>query len=228
MRLILWGGTGQSKVLRECMDYHGDEVIAVFDNSDHIKPPFGDVPLYHGNKFEEWLQKQEGGEEMGFLVAIGGDRGKERVAMQEYLGSFGLIPLTAVHPRAWIGKGTVIGAGAQILANAVVSVDAELGVGCIMNTGSTVDHECRLGDGVHIAPGAHLAGSVDVGSYATVYTGAVVLPRIRIGEGAVVGAGAVVRRDVPPYAVVIGNPGRILRVTPHNDKIDSANHGNST
>lgn len=33
----------------------------------------------------------------------------------------------------------------------------------------------------------------------------------RIGDGAVVGAGAVVFKDVPPYAVVVGNPGRVVR-----------------
>jgi len=32
-----------------------------------------------------------------------------------------------------------------------------------------------------------------------------------IGDGAVIGAGAVVFKDVPPYAVVVGNPGRVVR-----------------
>ena len=44
--------------------------------------------------------------------------------------------------------------------------------------------------------------------------GAIVLPGVRIGRGAQVGAGAVVTRDVPPYAVVAGNPARVLRERP--------------
>jgi acetyltransferase-like isoleucine patch superfamily enzyme len=40
--------------------------------------------------------------------------------------------------------------------------------------------------------------------------GAIVLPRIKIGTNVVVGAGAVVTRDVPPRAVVVGNPAKII------------------
>ena len=41
--------------------------------------------------------------------------------------------------------------------------------------------------------------------------GATILKGVSIGEGAVVGAGAMVTRDVPPYAVVAGNPARIIK-----------------
>ncbi len=41
--------------------------------------------------------------------------------------------------------------------------------------------------------------------------GAIVLPGIRIGNGAAIGAGTVVTKDVPPFAIVVGNPGRVLR-----------------
>ena len=40
---------------------------------------------------------------------------------------------------------------------------------------------------------------------------ALVLPGVTIGHGAVVAAGSVVARDVPPYAVVAGNPARVVR-----------------
>ncbi len=51
-----------------------------------------------------------------------------------------------------------------------------------------------------------------VGNDVWIGTNAVILPEVdRIGDGAIIGAGAVVSRDVPPYAVVLGNPARIVK-----------------
>lgn len=40
---------------------------------------------------------------------------------------------------------------------------------------------------------------------------AIIMPGVRIGNGAVVGSGAIVTHDVPPYAIVVGAPARVLR-----------------
>jgi len=46
---------------------------------------------------------------------------------------------------------------------------------------------------------------------ASIGSGSTILSKITIGENALVGAGSVVTKDVPPNAVVAGNPARILR-----------------
>ena len=46
---------------------------------------------------------------------------------------------------------------------------------------------------------------------ASIGTGATILGGIRIGTGAMIGAGAVITKDVPPFAVVVGNPARVIR-----------------
>ena len=40
---------------------------------------------------------------------------------------------------------------------------------------------------------------------------AIILPGVTIGQGSVIGAGAVVAKTVPPYSIVVGNPGRVVR-----------------
>lgn len=55
------------------------------------------------------------------------------------------------------------------------------------------------------------AARVVIGHDVWIGRSAIVLPGVRIGDGAVVGAGAVVTKDVAPYAIVAGNPARLIR-----------------
>lgn len=54
-------------------------------------------------------------------------------------------------------------------------------------------------------------GPIVVGNDAWLGTGATVLSGVRIGRGAVIGAGAVVTRDIPDYAIAVGNPARVVK-----------------
>jgi phosphonate metabolism protein (transferase hexapeptide repeat family) len=56
------------------------------------------------------------------------------------------------------------------------------------------------------------ASPVTLGHDVWVGHGAVVLPGVRLGTGSAVGAGSIVTRDVPPFAIVVGNPARVLRL----------------
>lgn len=210
-KVIIWGASGHAKVLREFIGALGYELVALFDTDPKVTSPFADVPLYYGMEgFERWretcLEGQPGG-----LVAIGGARGKTRLQIQELLGSKGVMPVTAIHPTAFVADNAIVALGGQVLVNSTVCVNVQVGKGCIINTAASVDHDCVLGVGVHIAPRGTLAGCVTVGDFSFVGAGAVVLPRIHIGANVIVGAGSVVTRNVPDGKVVYGNPARIIR-----------------
>ena len=208
--VVIWGASGQAKVLREFLPREY-ELIAVFDNDPDAKSPFADVPIFFGEDgFARWHESAPA-VETAFLVAIGGDRGADRLQLQRYLEGSGLKAYTAIHPAAFVASDAVIGKGCHILAGACVGAQVILGEACIVNTGAIIDHECTLGDGAHIGPGAVLAGCVEVSTRVFVGAGAVVLPRVSIGEAAVVGAGAVVIKDVAAGVVVAGNPAQPLR-----------------
>lgn len=210
-RVILWGGTGQAKVVRPIIEHYGSRVVAVFDDTPDLPSPFPDVKLYHGwAGFKAWVQAQERGG-LGFCVVIGNPGGRARLRFHERLVAEGLEPVTIAHPTAFIAANATIGVGSQILAGASVCASARIGRQCIINTHASVDHDDILEDAVEIAPGATLCGEVHVGVNAWICAGATVLPRLVIGADAVVGAGAVVTRDVSERVTVVGVPAKPLR-----------------
>ena len=54
-------------------------------------------------------------------------------------------------------------------------------------------------------------GPVIIGDNVWIGDKATILPGVKIGDGAVIGANSVVTKDVPPYAVIVGNPARVIK-----------------
>ncbi|MBK8921245.1 MAG: acetyltransferase [Saprospirales bacterium] len=209
--LVIWGGTGNFKVLCELLK-EAYRIAGYFDNNPSLAPEYRGIPnLGNREAFFRWVNALGTAPKPAFIVSIGPGHGAVRLDIHAELLALGLAPIRAVHRTAFVADNARIGEGSQVYAQAAVCADAQIGNACIINTRASVDHECVLADGVTVGPGATLAGLVEVGACADIYTGAVVLPRVRIGERAIVGAGAVVLHDVPPGAVVVGNPARVLR-----------------
>jgi sugar O-acyltransferase (sialic acid O-acetyltransferase NeuD family) len=210
---VMWGGKGHARVIHEAVSGSGQRLLAVIAR-DAVPPPIAGVPLLvGGDAFEAWLAERATEPLPGFVVAIGGGRGEDRLAIAGRLEALGLEPLTVVHPTATVARCATIGPGSHVLAGSVVAAAATLGSQVIVNTRATVDHDCRLADGVHVGPAATLAGEVVAERSCFIGAGAVILPRLRIGAHATVGAGAVVTRDVPAGTTVVGNPARPLTAT---------------
>ena len=207
-RYAIWGCAGHAKVLASLIALRGGKVVALFDTHE-VASVLPGVAMHVGEAgFDRWADAADALDQVIGLVAIGGSRGRDRLAIQQRFRARGLRLTSIVHPDASVCVSAVLGAGTQVLAQAVVAADARLGEACIVNHGASVDHECRVGHGVHLAPAATLCGLVTLHDNVMVGAGAVVLPRLSIGENSIVGAGAVVTRDVPPNVVVVGNPAR--------------------
>lgn len=143
-----------------------------------------------------------------YFIAIGDNKLREKICESLLKKDFHP-PINAIHPMAVLGSGMTMGKGIMIAANVAVNPMSQIGEGVILNTGSIIEHECIIHHFAHIAPGATLAGNVRVGPCSFVGANAVVKQGITIGSNVTIGAGAVVIKDVPDNATVVGNPGSI-------------------
>jgi sugar O-acyltransferase (sialic acid O-acetyltransferase NeuD family) len=115
------------------------------------------------------------------------------------------------HPSAIVSSSAKIGMGVSILAGAHVGPGSQVGAFCILNTRSSIDHDCIMREFSSIAPGVSTGGLVEIGECSAIGVGANISDRISIGRHTVVGTGAVVVRDIPDFVVAYGNPARIRR-----------------
>ena len=124
-----------------------------------------------------------------------------------------------IEPGAIIRDKVSIGKNAVIMMGAIINIGAEIGEETMIDMGAILGGRAIVGKHGHIGAGAVLAGVVEppsakpvtVGDNVLIGANAVVIEGVSIGTGAVVGAGAIVLEDVPPGAVVGGNPAKVIK-----------------
>jgi acetyltransferase-like isoleucine patch superfamily enzyme len=131
------------------------------------------------------------------------------------------------------GKSTPVSASARFNhpQNITIGDRSNINRNCMIWAGDNakviIGKDCLTGPGVTIIASKYdVKGRNIVRSYPPferdiiieddVWLGAnvVVLPGVKIGKGAIVGAGSVITKDIPPYAIVTGIPGKIIKERP--------------
>lgn len=193
-KLAIIGASGHGKVVADIARRNGYKEIVFLDDDDSIHE-CGDYPVI-GKSFEA------GTIDADVIIGIGNANIRKRI--QESIPDEKVV--TLIHPDAVVAEEVVIGAGTVVMAGAVINPGARIGKSCIINTCSSVDHDCKVGDYVHISVGSHLCGTVSVGNETWIGAGATVSNNISICSNCIIGAGAVVINEIKESGTYVGVP----------------------
>lgn len=202
--ITLYGASGHGKVIIDILNSSGVKIKSVLDDNPKSESIMG-IPIFKTSDFDmSSLGKP--------IISIGNNKVRKKLS-NTLIADFTI----AIHPSAVISSNTRIGEGTVVMARVAINPDVTIGKHCIINTNATVEHDALIADFVHICPGVSLAGNVTIGEGTQVGIGAAVIQGISIGKWVTIGAGAVIVNNIPDYAVVVGNPGKIIKYNSINE-----------
>jgi sugar O-acyltransferase (sialic acid O-acetyltransferase NeuD family) len=142
-------------------------------------------------------------------IGIGGNA--VRLKVFEAIRADGRTVASCIAPSATIARSADLGQGVVICPGAVVGPRARIGSNTIINTLSSVDHDCTLGDHSQVTAGVTFGGDVTVGTLCFFGIKSAVIPGCRIGDRVTVMAGSLVATDLASNVLAGGNPARVMK-----------------
>ena len=117
-----------------------------------------------------------------------------------------------IDPSAIVARNTGIGSGSIILPLVVVGPSCSLGHHVVCWPASQVGHNVQISDFVFLGRASVISGYCKLGLGCYVGSGAVIREHCELGVFSIVGSGSVVISNVPDFAIVVGNPARVIGV----------------
>lgn len=114
---------------------------------------------------------------------------------------------TTIHESVKIGEAVYILPGTNIMPLTIIGDYTMISMGVNIAHHNTIGEACFFSLGCNIGASMKIGENVFCGIASTIMTGVK-----KIGEYSAIGAGAVIIRDVPDFATVVGNPGRVIKV----------------
>jgi acetyltransferase EpsM len=199
INMYLFGSSGHCKVIIDIVKKSNLEVIENIVDDNPLKDNINNIPIIKTPNDDFFEGKS-------LIISIGNNEMRKKIATRISANY-----LVAMHPNSILASSVSVALGSVIMAGAIINADVEIGKHSIINSGAVVEHDCILGDFVHISPNASLAGNVLIGEGTHVGIGASIIQGVEIGKWVTIGAGTVILNNVPDFAVVVGNPGRIIK-----------------
>lgn len=205
--LIIIGAGGHAKVLIDALKLLGAPILGISENNPAlVNTGLLGVPVI----CNDGELKKYPPESVTLVNGLGAVKDTSlRREVFNRLKMLGYAFSQVIHPSAVISADARLAEGVQVMAGAVIQPGTKIAENTIVNTRTSVDHDCQIGSHVHLAPGVTACGNVEIRDSVHVGSGATIIQGIIVGPYSLIGAGTLVRENVPAGSTVIGVPGRI-------------------
>lgn len=208
--VIIGAGQHARVVLYNIEEQNKYEVIGYLDSDDNR---IGNI--FEGKKILGNYQKEnlkEFSKKIGtnkFFIGFGNMKYRKKVF--DYFINNGWEAVNIVHPNAIVSKNARLGKGILIECGCLITPNPIIGNNVVVNTGSQVNHDNIIEDNVYIASGVILSGGIKIGENTLLDDGVIVTLGCSIGKNSLIGAGAVVTKNIPDEVVAYGSPCKVIR-----------------
>jgi UDP-perosamine 4-acetyltransferase len=197
-KAYIFGGGGHARVIASFLDVSPVFVVRSVDGQSALPGSLMSE--------DEYFRELPPGDA---YVGIGANAARELCASRLRAAGVNMPPCIA--PTAFVARDAEIDSGAVIGAGAVVGSRAWVGRDTIINTLSSVDHDCVLGALSQVTAGVTFGGEVRVGVNCFFGIRSAIVPGRAVGDNVQVMAGSLITADVEPNVVMGGNPARLVK-----------------
>ena len=201
-KLAIVGASGHGKVIADIAEQLGF-IVNFYDDAYPSKTHIEHWPI-HGTCADLIALNNTSTASSDVVVAIGNNDIRQQKIQLLQQNNFNLI--TLIHPTAVISQYATIAQGSVVFAGAIINAFANIGIGCIVNTSTIIEHDCAIGDFTHICPNTALAGGVIIGSKSWIGIGSQVKQLSTIGNNCLIGAGSTVIKNISDNVTAFGSP----------------------
>jgi UDP-perosamine 4-acetyltransferase len=196
---MIFGSGGHARVIASLLHGRYEDISFLYENAT-------DGQLSQAEFYERLADM---GAEVDVYIGIGSNEARQRVF--DTLRSHDVTPAACIAENAYIAPDAELGMGVVICPGSAVMASARVGDNVIVNTLSSVDHDCVVGRHSQITAGVTFGGTTHVGESCFFGVKSATVPGVSIGDRSIVMAASLVTRDVPPDVMVGGVPARLVR-----------------
>ncbi|MFN5323901.1 MAG: acetyltransferase [Bacteroidota bacterium] len=208
--VIIFGSSGHAKVVIDIIENEGrHKIIGLLDSYRAIGETTFDYPVLGSEDDLPAISKLY--PNVKLFVAVGDNWRRYEIVNKIRMLCPSMDFVSVIHPAAQIGRDVSIGVGVAIMAGVVVNCNSVIGGFSILNTNSSLDHDCFMSDFSSLAPAVTIGGNVSIGELTAISIGATVKNGLSIGKQSVIGASSLLLNNCGDNLIMYGVPAKMIR-----------------